>query len=831
MTTPRPGSLLTRIPALLGLLALAVFAALSLSTNAATRFYQWPWFFYWQVLLVAPIAILAFRLVRGVRLARFGGWLDGGLVLLAATNVVAAIFSPYRPQSLNAALVPVATVSVAYLGLDWIQGTPARRDDRIALLARVTGLLMALFVAVSLGLWLFARVLPAWEAGESLSAALAIRNEDPFGHSVYTAGFAILCAPWLAGLGLTAARRWRRPWFFAAALAVVLVPTTSSRGGVLALVTMLVCASAIWLARSPLSRGRRLLVVTGVLLAAGVFIGVNPRLRDLVVHRAWSDSASDSNRQRAAMLQAGVLMGGERPVTGFGPGTVSLVYPRYRARLSGGVDSVLQLHNTPVQLWAEFGAGGVAALVLLLIGILRLTWETQGSRAATGDPGQQSLPASRFRVLAAFVAFAGYAVISLFDYQLDIPLFAATAAALLVAWRASSPGPANAPVLSVASSRAARLLGASLLAALGVMLWPTLPNLRARQLFSAAADAREAGDNAAFVAGAEQAANVAPWEPFYLTQLAAFYGDEYLQAGTPEEKTRASDQCGALLRRALQIDSDQEYCHFNLAWLLLNGEPEEAEKHFRAAARLSPYRGGVYLGIGLSLLPRNEDPAVSLFALEWLNDPQALTSPRWEAPPLSPLRRRVAETFHRLTDRVLAQTTLPTASRDQVSYIAALADWWLGRSADTTALVRFGSSEQRRFFQSLATVEKRTFIPAASRVLEPWAPLYLAWRDGTPPPGFADDEPAATAAFRQRLAETQNSFARMLTGPPGPEAALIQYGRNDRPGHGVLQRNQDGFLLRDLYVYPENLLVKRYASFLFPPKGYLPDRFLFEFSN
>ena len=124
MTTARPGSLLTRIPALLGLLASAVFAALSLCTNAATRFYQWPWFFYWQVLLVAPIAILVARLVAGARLARFGGWLDGGLVLLAAANVVAAIFSPFRPQSLNAALVPVAAVSLAYLGLDWIQRDP-----------------------------------------------------------------------------------------------------------------------------------------------------------------------------------------------------------------------------------------------------------------------------------------------------------------------------------------------------------------------------------------------------------------------------------------------------------------------------------------------------------------------------------------------------------------------------------------------------------------------------------------------------------------------------------------------------------------------------------
>ena len=435
MITARPGSLLTRIPALLGLLASAVFAALSLCTNAATRFYQWPWFFYWQVLLVAPIAILVARLVAGTRLARFGGWLDSGLVLLAVANVVAAIFSPFRPQSLNAALVPVAAVSLAYLGLDWIQRDPVRQQERIAQLARMIGLLMVLFVGVSLGLWLFARVLPAWGAGASLPAALAIRNADPLGHSVYTAGVAILCAPRLGVLGLTAARRWRGLWFFAVALALVLVLTTSSRGGVLALVTMFACAAAIWLAGSSLSGGRRLLVVAALLLAAGMFVGVNPRLRGLVIHGGWNDPAVESNRQRAAMLQAGWLMGHDRPWTGFGPGTVSLVYPRYRARLSGGVDDVLQLHNTPLQLWAELGAAGMFAGLLLFVGavcLARDAWK------------QAADPVNRLRTRAVLIAFVGYAVMSLFDYQLDLPLFAVTTMALLVVLRVSLSGPAGA---------------------------------------------------------------------------------------------------------------------------------------------------------------------------------------------------------------------------------------------------------------------------------------------------------------------------------------------------------------------------------------------------
>jgi hypothetical protein len=522
------------------------------------------------------------------------------------------------------------------------------------------------------------------------------------------------------------------------------------------------------------------------------------------------------------MLQAGWLMGHDRPWTGFGPGTVSLVYPRYRARLSGGVDDVLQLHNTPAQLWAELGAPGVLAGLLLFMGAVTLARDSWRQRAD---------PVNGLRAEAVLIAFAGYAVMSLFDYQLDVPLFAATAATLLVVLRAGSSGLADPPAPAAVPSAAARLLGVLLLAALGVMLWSTLPNLRARQLFSQAADAREAGAETAFVAGAERAAAMAPWDPFYLTQLAAYYSDQYLQAGTFAEQTSASDQCRALLRRALQIDPDQEYCHFNLGWLLLAKEPAEAEKHFRAAARLSPYRGGVYLGIGLSLLSRNEDSAVSMFALEWLNDPQAFTSPRWDTPPLSALRGRVADALHRLVAHGLEQTALSAASRDQVRYVTALTDWWLGRSADAAELIRYGSPEQRRFFRNLEAVERRSFTPMDSNRQEPWEQLYIAWRDGMLPVGFAKDQPAVAGAFRRRLADTQNSFVRLLTGPPRPEAALVQYGRNDRPGHSVLQRNQDGFLLRDLYVYPENLLVTKYASFLFPLKGYLPDWLLRQSSD
>jgi O-antigen ligase len=843
MIMARPASLPAKIPALLGVLALVVFAALSLSTNAATRFYQWPWFFYWQVLLIAPIAAVAGRLLWRARLTRFGGWLDGGFVLFTTANVIAALLGPFRPQSLNLALIPVAGASLAYLGLDWIERGAGERARRIALFAEVIGILMVLFIAVSLGLWLFTHVLPAWSGGSPLSAALRIRNAEPFGHSLYTAGAAVLSAPWLAALGLTGPRRRRAPLLAGAVLALALVITTASRGGVLAVAVMLACAAAIWIVRAPLSIRHRLLIAAGALAAAAIAVALEPRLRSLVLHREWSSAAAESNRQHASMLRAGWLMGCHRPFSGYGPGAVPRIYPGYRAQLSGGADNVLQLHNTPVQIWAELGLPGIAALVLLLTGIFNLARgpgrrpgaggmgilplsETAGGTPAPPVPALPIFTPDQLRAQAALVALTGYSVMSLFDYQLDVPWFAATVAALLVILRASSVDPAAAGTGSAISTATARMAGGLLLAGLAAMAWSTAWDLRARQLFAEAAGFREAGDAAAFVAGAERAAAVAPQEPFYPTQLAAFFARQYVQAGNEADRTRARDRCCELLRRTLRVDPDQDYCHFNLGWLLLKEQPVEAERHFRASARLSPYRGGVYLGIGLSLLGRDEDAAATAFALEWANDPHAVTSPRWDLPPLSAWRDRAEAALQGLASRWLKEEPLSAPEQARIRYAAALARWWIGRSADVAALIRDGSLEQRRFFRNLDAMERRAYAPADPGVLEPWEQLYVAWRDAAVPSALDAGQPAFAAALRRKIGEHPQSFIRVLTGPAGGEAGLVRLGQNDRPGYSVQMRNQDGFPLRDLYIYPENLVVEKYASFLFPEKGRLPDRLL-----
>jgi hypothetical protein len=217
--------------------------------------------------------------------------------------------------------------------------------------------------------------------------------------------------------------------------------------------------------------------------------------------------------------------------------------------------------------------------------------------------------------------------------------------------------------------------------------------------------------------------------------------------------------------------------------------------------------------------------------LEWANDPHAVSSPRWDLPPLSAWRGRTSAALQHLAGRWLQEDTLTATEQARIRYVAALASWWVNRSADIAPLDRDSSPEQRRFFQDLDAIERRAYAPAPPRAPEPWEQLYLAWRDNTIPTARAGESPAFAAALRRRIGGHQDSFLRLLTDPTAGEAALVRFGQNERPGYSVLARNQDGFPLRDLYIYPENLVVEKYASFLFPPKGYLPDRLLLETVN
>lgn len=402
-----------RLPVrILTLGGLAGLAALTLVERGATRMYATPWTFVLAGLLMIPPLLLLVRLVSPAPVVRLPatGWLLVGAATIAVP-VISALFSPYRGPALLHAAGPVAAASLFLLLHDWLQEDFAR--NRICL-EQWLAVAAAIVALASAGYWL-ADVATLSRAQLFSPLLFDMRNPHPLGHSNYTAGLMLLGLPWLVQVAWRGRGSLRLAAGFATALVLLNLFMCGSRGGLLGLAALGAAAIAVaglgW---------KRLLLVAAVLVAAVALLAVaNLRIRALLEPADPQAAPNLSTVQRAAMLQAGLKLGADRPLLGWGPGTTPLAYPRYRHALDGGAENVLQLHSTPLQLWAETGAAGLLA-ALLAAGLAARQWR---------------------RSPAAAVTLAGYGMFALTDAQLDVPVFAAGLAALAALLAAPAPTP------------------------------------------------------------------------------------------------------------------------------------------------------------------------------------------------------------------------------------------------------------------------------------------------------------------------------------------------------------------------------------------------------
>ena len=378
-----------------------LFGVVVLNTTypSATLQYTWPWSpllaVAWLTPLAAMIGRLAFR----------GQWiwptqlLRNGLWLLTAVTLLSSSLSPFAQHSLLRIWPTLAGVALFFWLHDWLAESNNLTPTRTRRLAEGLKYSGALLAAISLLGWCWNNPGLSW----------TVRNDFPFGHSIYTAGAMLLVLPWLIYATVNAPGFHRAGWALATVIGLIALFTTSSRGGVLAAGAVCVAAAGFVIFRATWSRPIKTGVIVAAIFLVGLAVFSNPRLRDLTRGQGWSAGAQESNDQRNAMLAAGAKLGAARPLLGWGPGTVPLTYPQVRHQLTGGVDSVLQLHNTPAQLWATLGGGGVAALIILLTAFAHRLWQI--ARA----PALAPLP------LTASASLLGYGLFTLTDHQLDIP--------------------------------------------------------------------------------------------------------------------------------------------------------------------------------------------------------------------------------------------------------------------------------------------------------------------------------------------------------------------------------------------------------------------------
>jgi len=664
--TPRPQSsaLLTAF------LALGVWVLLAVFPPSASRLAIWPWSLltlaFWTGSFLVGLGVLRTR--RGLSPV-----LDAGLVVLALAALISAQSGPLRGVAVPAAIPVVGACLLPFALLPWLSG-PQRATG-----FRLIGWAVVAVLVASIALWFRDHVAPALNRGARLIDTLGLRNEQPFGHGNYTAAFALLALSWIGTCLVasqappesrdsddSAARRvsaFARPgfWWVGLALGLIVLFSSGSRAGIGALAVGLVVAAALGarelIRLRPAARVGLVCSALGLVIAG---IATNSRLRAFVLEGRWSEVASESNQQRLGMTTGALRLGGERPLFGWGPGTVPHVFPSVRAEVAGNVDNVLQVHSSLLQAWATLGAAGVLGAGCIAVGTVALI---RSSRArAPARPGQ-----TESSLLAG--GLAGFAAFTFFDHSLDLPAIAALAAAHLAAL---------APAASASPVPAGRLRAgfAGVLLLGGLTLVPlALQDQRARRLHSSAMDAASRGDAAGYSDRLAEAFKILP-DATYLAHLRA----STLSTGQPFSGSAPEGGPAAavgLLEATLRINPSLEYAHYNLGWLLLSSRPAEAERHFSEAARLAPHRVGVHLGLGLARASQgNAADAVRAFAAERINAPEQAFASLFRESGLTDLARDVRQ---RATGFLQASAT---AGRLPASVVATVLSTWENVSAD-----------------------------------------------------------------------------------------------------------------------------------------------------
>lgn len=640
-----------------------------------------PWTAALAATLILPVGMLLLRCFDRARplVLPSRSWL-GLAAAMVATLGLSAILSPFRPIAILWSAPMLAPIAAFFLIFDYLHCDPDAIEQKRASLGRMRGLLAFAIAVAGVGEW--ARMAAR---AASLANLFVARNPFPLGHSNYTAGLALLMIPLF--YALRTQRSWRVLSYAGIAFALVMLFTSGSRSGMLGLLAIAIGEVAI----ADVKRSVKWKIAAIALFAIALFVAANPRTRAMFRTSSADQPPNISNVQRNAMLAGGLMMGQDRPLLGWGPGTTPLVFPRYRARLDGGAENVLQLHSLPMQLWAEMGAAGVLCAVL---GIALLLRDWRGDSAAA-------------------LALAGYAIFSVFDFQLDVPVFGFAVAGLLAAIARPPPTPAR--------------FGVS--AGLGV----------------------------AATAIAVSVLTLGHRDPTPELNSAALR-DSLVQA-QPERSI-------ALLQSSLALNDDQEIAHFNLGWLLVTKDPPAAARHFLAAARLVPDKGGVYFGLALAELNAgHRDAAADALALELLNDPVFVLSPWWQVAEIHALQPATRARFETYAQALAATMPETTWSGRELRYTRTLAGWFAGTVSDQE-MARVANTPERR--------------------------AYLAQHP---------DRASIVALPAQ-------SF------------------RRERIGYPVLMRNLDLPLPTDVWVVQEKPVRTSAQGFLWPDKGWLPSPML-----
>ncbi|MGB8701222.1 MAG: O-antigen ligase family protein [Thermosynechococcaceae cyanobacterium] len=803
-------------PDILGPLAAIFYALFTLLPDSSSVVVSWPWVFIWQVALLLPWLWLLRQGWVQSTFPRLGFGLDYGtgvalLVLVGSTGLAS-----FPQQARWYGWAALCSLAALYALNGWCN-SPSRR---MRLLNAQGGLSVA-FILTSLGLWSSQTLLPELTRLQGLRAAgLAVtydfaipelRNWAPLGHQNYVAGYLVLSLPLLLGLSLTAKGWWRGVWALGVVLGLVDLYTASSRGGWLGLALAGLCGVLVAMSNPRIPLKWRGLSGLGLLAVLVAMVLTNNRLRSLL-SPATLDATGGETAFRLITNTAGWAMGLAHPWFGAGPGSVPLLYQAYRPAWAGReAELVYQLHSTPAQIWAEFGAAGIG-LTLGVAGWLVWAGIKIWRSRAKGSIQDNVLAGS------LLVGFVGYGVMSITDYQLDIVaisgLLMVYSASLLSLLRDRIPTPAPVPNRLRLSWIRWGIVG--LLVA--VLVW-LAPIHRAWQLSSLAFSALSQKQIEPFVAKLQEAQHLAPWEPYYANQLGWNLANLSLQNNDPQTRQAEMVQGLAALRQSVALSPHQEFSHSNLGWLqLITGQPTEATQSFLQATRLMPAKRGGFHSLGLSLLAqRQTDLALQALALEIVRNPIWLTSPVWKSAQLEPLAPQVQATAIKMYRQLLQERPVSDPLTAYLNQCLGGVYWWQGDRLNAESAWRKDGTPLGQTMLAIAQNQApSTGSPILKAWLDPqrrsqWIEKALLDANQSPP----DPQQVQTLLVGMNQSKSFEDWIRQ-------HAPIAQY-RRERAGFGVLSRHIDGPAPLDFFPVADNLAMKQFFAALLPSPDYNPS--------
>lgn len=657
----------------LGWLVLAILIFFTWLPNNYYLVVAWPWIIVWQsgFLLLGVWLIWMLRQIQ-IPFKRLGYGFDWFVGLTAITLILSAIFCQFKGVAAWNVSIGIYYGAFIYIIRNWLD------KGQLTLTGLWMGLSLTGVVASAIGLVVW------WQKYTPDDP----RNGWPIGHPNFLAGYILLILPLTFYWGVSQ-QGWRRlaGWGASLFLLIVLL-TTSSRGGFLGLLVLILVSALFWIIQSRGSKKiRRLLIVGVAVVGVIVILLTNPRVQQIVSISSAQNTPTvqvrvdGESEDRLLMWQGGWEILKTHPLLGIGPGNMSRVYDLYRPLKAGlSLTNLQELHSTPVHILGELGLMGLCAYGLFLGCCTRL-WIRLYRHC--------SEPKNRYLLYGIGSSLLAYTVSSLTDYQLDNIAICVTLIALVTLLirladfeQLSNIKDFNQKQVADLSqvSRRWYSLGAIIAIVISIIIW--IPVSRAMGLAVASERNFNAGKIEQAYKQASLAATLVPWDPIY-----------HLQAGYELLKVRDTIQ-DAKLYQDLTEDALTNFQNlinqsapndiaFNQVLGMLYrdiNQNQQAILYFSRGVQLLPRSPlFTYYLLGREYLElQQREKAITALALQGLIQPSFLFYPLWNQPPLSEVKEPVAQETIRLLS-ILQEKTNSTSIIQQIDQNIVLIKWQLNQ--------------------------------------------------------------------------------------------------------------------------------------------------------